>query len=164
MKVTLDWPEQTELVSRPIEFAVNGVSVTWRTEDQVGNDTRYCRYLQPDGRCGIYHQRPLPCRLELFKFYRRGTLNRIDALVHLPGRGSMLQRVSGGTGNKCQITPYDPELTKTHIRDLLILGEWMDMFGIKHCVPTVVKWLETGPHAEPLSIARSAYKGLLDEN
>lgn len=156
MRCSLVWhqkPPTTACVER--EVAVNGVSRTWYADMQEDHTDRFCRYLdQSNGRCGIYTERPLPCRFELFKFVHSPVRGLARASVRLPGRGWTLTRIDGLKGAKCETTPYDPELTQTHIHDLEIIKGWMQDFGIPNDAERVLLYLSSGPHANALRIVR----------
>lgn len=66
-----------------------------------------CQFLDGIGRCGIYHARPLPCRMELNKFIFRAGENKILISKKLFGRGWGFQRVDGGKGALCEMIPID---------------------------------------------------------
>lgn len=158
MRVSLvfDRPRPSDLP--PInfhEFRLNGRHLDFPVDVQADRQNeRFCRHLDGEGRCGIYEYRPLPCRFELFKFIHNVSRNRAVAMVHLPGRGFKLLRVDQSRGAKCEITPYNPDLTKTHVDDLRIIAGWMDYFGIGHDCKAVINYLETGPHVSSLEIVR----------
>lgn len=155
MKCSLVWDIHDPHATSELMVTINGISERFYTDLQEDNTGDKCKHLsRENGRCGIYHHRPLPCRLELFKFVHITAANIARALVRLPGRNWQLLRIDGERGAKCEIIPYDPELTKTHVADLLILKRWMKTFGIANDVDSVVEYLRTGPHSHPLTIPR----------
>lgn len=163
MRCSLVWRHRSEAPSDAITAAravkINNVTLDFIVDEQAGHDGRFCSHLDGEGRCGIYASRPLPCRLELFKFVHTSDHSVARAMVRLPGRGFTLTRVTGERGAQCQILPYDDALTQTHIRDLLILHKWMEEFGIENDCEGVIRYLSTGPHSQPLEIKRR--RGLL---
>lgn len=68
-----------------------------------------CQFLDGIGRCGIYHARPLPCRMELNKFIFRNRENKILISKKLFGRGWGFARVDGGRGALCEMIPVTKE-------------------------------------------------------
>jgi hypothetical protein len=165
MKVSLvfDRPRPSDVPVLDLhEFTVNGRSLSFPVDPQTDRRIeRFCRHLDENGRCGIYEYRPLPCRFELFKFVHKPTLNRAYGLVRLPGRGQVLLRVDSERGNKCEIRPYSPNLTKSHVDDLRIIETWMTHFGIANDCQTAIRYLETGPHSKPLVVKRTSVEALV---
>lgn len=162
MRCSLVWDHPSELARTRVDFIINGVTQSFYTDDQIDSSDRYCRHLQkPEGRCGIYLDRPLPCRFELFKFIHVTSRNVVRAMVKLPGRNWTLMKTDGNRGALCKIIPYDKELTATHIRDLRIIKGWMDGFQIANDCDAVIKFLESGPHEQALKIQRSTRRTLL---
>lgn len=162
MRCSLVWDEPSSYAAERALFSVNGVVQEFYQDAQEDNADRYCKHLvKPAGRCGIYLDRPLPCRFELFKFVHGVSASTARAMVRLPGRAWNLTRTDGKKGALCEIIPYDEELTKTHIRDLRIIKKWMDGFNIENDCDTVLKYLETGPHQNSLTISRRPKGGLL---
>lgn len=152
MRCSLVWDSNNKHATSTEEFTINDVTQTFYADNQKQGD-KYCKYLNRlDGRCGVYHERPLPCRFELFKFIHTKIAAR--AMVRLPGRAWTLTRIDGTKGAACTITPYDEALTKTHIRDLKIIQQWMTTFKIDNDCEKVIQWLETGPHEKFLEIQR----------
>jgi hypothetical protein len=142
-----DTPDSPHKASIP--FVVNGVTQTWY-EDKQEHQNRFCQHLDlTDGRCQIYADRPLPCRFELFKFVHYTSASIARAMVRLPGRGHALTRIDGNKGNECEIIPYDAGMTKSHAEDILVIGKWMDNFGIENDCAAVADWLLSGPHTMP---------------
>lgn len=158
MRCSLVWDNQPpeHVPSTAREVQVNGVPLPWFQDSQADHTERFCRYLdQSSGRCGIYKERPLPCRFELFKFVHNVARGTARGLVRLPGRNWGLTRIDGQKGAKCEVTDYDRELTETHIRDLRILWRWMDEFQIANDCERVIDYLRTGPHPTTLKIIRN---------
>lgn len=154
MRCSLVWDEPNEFATSTEEFVVNGITQIFYADLQKKGD-KYCHYLnREDGRCGVYLKRPLPCRFELFKFVHCVTQSTARAMVRLPGRAWALTKIDGTKGAVCTITPYDEDLTKTHIRDLKIIKTWMDSFKIANDCDKVIEWMETGPHEGSLEILR----------
>lgn len=159
MRCTLVFWTKPTNISTELEFLnVNGRALPFfvdRQQDVVGEMMGKCRHLALEtGRCGIYEQRPLPCRLELFKFAHFTKRKVAYARVTRPGRAWQLLRIDGQRGAHCQIAPYDPEVTKTHIRDLVILGEWMDALAVPNDAQQLANWLDSRYSTKTLTIIR----------
>lgn len=154
MRCSLVWDEPNEFAKTTEEFTVNGITQIFYADLQKTGD-KYCSYLnREDGRCGVYLKRPLPCRFELFKFVHHKVQSTSRAMVRLPGRAWNLTQINGTKGAMCAITPYDEALTKTHIRDLIIIKKWMDAFNIENDCQAVIDWISSGPKEESLVINR----------
>jgi Fe-S-cluster containining protein len=143
------------------DFTVNGRVLDFPVDRQEDNPGRFCKHLSPTGRCGVYTYRPLPCRFELFKFVHKVSEDRAYAMVRLPGRAYKLTRIDSERGAKCEIRPFNKELTESHINDLRILESWMYTFCIRNDIPRVIRYLESGPYPVPLVIKRTLKRGLL---
>lgn len=180
MAVTLVWDEPPEADHLAIfvtgeDYVVNGVVKKFYVYHQrgtmIGRSGRFCDYLnERNGRCGVYKDRPLPCRFELFKFVHGVSTSTARAMVRLPGRGWALTRVDKSKGSMCAIQPFDEALTRTHIRDLKIIKTWMDAFKIENDCKAVLAYLEAGTllftaglQPQPLTLRR-AEDGFLDRN
>jgi Fe-S-cluster containining protein len=158
MRTSLVWDDTTDvtnLTHTDVDYTVNGVSIPFKVDTQDYNTGDKCTYLSKEGRCGIYTQRPLPCRFELFKFIHSPVKGKATAMVKLPGRNWVLKRVDGVRGALCEIIPYDKSLTDSHVSDLIIIKGWMDSFEIKNNCSEAIRYLETGPHSKPLRISNS---------
>ena len=154
MKCSLVWDKENEFSREEILVEINGVTRSFFQNAQREHKGHYCQYLLHDGRCGIYQERPLPCRFELFKFVHATKSNTARALVRLPGRSWALTRIDDTKGGACEIMPYNPELTASHIADLLILQGWMESFHIDNDCKEVMYYLKTGPYDIPLTLHR----------
>jgi len=157
VKCSLIWPESNELQNLELSpQTINGITVNFFEDKQKYNKINRCAYLNIiNGRCNIYHIRPLPCRFELFKFAHYTSKNKVYAHVALPGRGWAYTRITGVKGNLCKIVPYDKNLTLSHINDLQILQKWMEQFNIKNDVDKIINYLNIGPIQTPLVIERN---------
>lgn len=156
MRCSLVWDFIPEgIPSEPQIFEVNGHKLQFHVDRQLRNTGRFCHHLTPTGRCGVYTQRPLPCRFELFKFTHVVSKSTARAMVRLPGRNWALTRVDGEKGAKCEIIAYDRALTQTHINDLGIIMRWMDSFNIRHDGRALMNYLISGPHHKSLVIERN---------
>jgi Fe-S-cluster containining protein len=161
MRCSLVWDQPNPYATDKVVHNINGVDKEFYVDPQADHQSRYCKHLSDTGRCGIYLHRPLPCRIELFKFVHTADLSVARAQVRLPGRGWNLTRVDGEKGAKCELTPYDPAMTETHIRDIRILKEWMDEFKIENDCKLLLGYLNTGPHDVPLTLARKGKRACL---
>jgi len=138
---------------RTVEFSGR----TWSLfEDaQTDHDDWHCRNLNKEnGRCGIYDARPFSCDFELLRVVmhtRRALLNQ-----QLFGRGWALKRIDGERGALCEMTPPTEYWRDEAARKLRRLHNWTTYFGLETRIPLIVKWVESGPHEEPLFLpARS---------
>lgn len=166
MAVSLVWDDAPSDLSDRVEqhwFTIGDTSLPFWQYKQQGSGGRFCDFLnQSDGRCGVYSNRPLPCRFELFKFVHGVSSSTARAMVKLPGRNWALTRIDGQRGAQCEILPYDRALTETHIRDLRIIAGWMARFNLANDALAVVKYLETSSGVDDLRINRRERRGLID--
>lgn len=63
-----------------------------------------------------------------------------------------MRRIDGERGARCEwfTKEPDPEWTEEVIGRFIRLKDWTDHFKLDTCIPAIVRWLETGPHTEPL--------------
>lgn len=156
MKCSLVWDEKVIDSSIPITYTINNTEKTFYVDFQKEHNESKCRHLNlTDGLCKLYLKRPLPCRLELFKFIHYTSKNEAHARVQLPGRRWALTRVDGEQGGICEIRNYDPKLTQSHIYDLKILQQWMSEFKITNRCDVVIEYLSSGPHNHVLTIGEN---------
>ena len=155
MKCSLVWDKKPSIMNKKKKITINDQTVLFYEDQQEDNQGGKCRYLNfKNARCGIYEQRPLPCRFELFKFIHFQSGAKVYARVQLPGRKWALTRIDGGKGALCSIKFYDKKMTQAHITDLKIISDWMDRFTIKHETQKIIEYLSTGPKQKPLILKR----------
>lgn len=165
-KLTLDLLPGEELHSRMrtqvkkghmkehmVEF--NGKEVPIMRDAQKDNDGYYCRHLRrSDGRCKVHSKHPFSCDFELLRFSMFTMPDRPNQLTHRPyGRGWNMKVIDGTRGARCEWNTKpkgDPKHQKDVVRKLRRLKDWTDHFGLETCLPDIIEWVESGPHADPL--------------
>lgn len=122
--------------------------------------SNFCSYLSNnDGRCTIHSRSPFTCDFELLRFSISKNANRPHTLsTRLYGRGWQMKRITGERGALCTIEDYDPSVIPDIVRRLTRLREWASYFQISTCLSTIINWIETGPHFEPLIIDNRRHK------
>lgn len=132
------------VTQRTVQF--NGRAVKVWTDIQSDNPARTCRHLQPkDGRCGIYTVRPFSCDFELIRTLQNEDPDRANVLTQkLFGRGWSFQRVDGGQGALCEMTPITEKSIKEVIRKLGRLQQWAAHFGLETWAPELIAIVERG--------------------
>tara|TARA_R100001143_G_scaffold63452_2_gene70575 strand:+ start:2427 stop:3146 length:720 start_codon:yes stop_codon:yes gene_type:complete len=156
LKFSLDYipsdprPDDKRIKKRFIEFSGRKVKIYSDTQqDREGE--HFCRHVDmDDGRCGIHGDHPFSCDFELLRFIMRN--DRPIVMVRLFGRGWALTRVDGEKGALCEVfVPEDMEAHKKNIvRKFNRLKAWADHFELDTCIPDIVRWIEAGPHDNPL--------------
>lgn len=150
LKFTLDYlPSEAKppgAAKRSIEFGERLVEI-W-TDGQESNTDRSCQHLEREtGRCGIYEVRPFTCDFELIRTLQSvddAELRQSKLTQKLFGRGWSYERVDGGKGALCEMTPPTPETIKDVVRKLRRLKKWSDHFGLDTWIPDILSLIEHG--------------------
>lgn len=154
------------LVKRSIEF--NGRAVSVWSDFQAENETKRCKHLTGEGRCGLYRQsreegshgmQPFTCDFELVRFSRAADDDGVNYVnTRLFGRAWAMTRIDDQKGAMCTMTPAD----KKNIPALMIrftsLKAWCEHFGLAHNVDAILKYIESGPWEQPLIIPSGTTK------
>lgn len=161
IKVSLDYlPEETarpnNVVERTIEF--DGRQVAIWSDQQTDNPNKHCQYLDDIGRCKIYELRPFVCDFELIRFLQSAEKSNLIQKLH--GRGWRFERVDGGKGGLCKMTPPSRETVDEVIRKLSRLEEWTDHFGVETWIGEIIQWMLSEPTG-PLILDQSYERGFL---
>lgn len=146
LRFSLDYlpsePQPKNLVKRTVTF--NGKLFTIHSDLQEENESRNCKYLMKDGRCANYPTRPFTCDFELIRTLQFESDDRPHVLTQkLYGRGWSYERVDGGKGALCEMTPVTQETRDDVIRKLERLKKWTDYFHLKTWLPEVIKLIQT---------------------
>lgn len=152
-------PTKGNIEITTVEF--NGEAFAMFIDEQRDNPGDRCRHLDSmTGRCGIYNERPFTCDFELLRVSMRA--DRAYLNQQLFGRGWAMRRVDGGRGALCEMTPVDEHWRDEAVRKMTRLKEWTDYFGLRTRIPSILSWLRTGPHTEPVYLLPgvTALKGL----
>ena len=157
-RFSLDYlPEEKKpydaLTKRTVEL--NGKQYRILSDMQKDHEEHYCRNLDlQTGRCGIHGVHPFSCDFELIRFMisRKDpdAPNRLTQKLY--GRKWAMMKVDGTLGTLCAMTPPDADTTSEVVRKLKRLKQWVEHFGLKHCIDEIIAWAETGPHDEPLNL------------
>lgn len=145
----IDSPEdfKTSLSKREIIFNDKPVTILSDVQETGGS---FCKHVIPEnGRCRIHGHHPFSCDFELLRFAEFPE-DHANLLNHRPfGRGWNMTRVTdGGKGALCDWyeTPCTDDWKKEIIRKFNRLKQWTDHFGIKTTIPSIINWIERGPH------------------
>lgn len=150
------------LSQRSIEF--NGRSVVVHTDTQEDNESHSCRHLNMEtGRCGIHLSHPFSCDFELLRFHHFEGEDTPNQLAHRHfGRGWAMKRIDGERGALCEW--YEKSCDQNQIDDmarkLKRLKDWTDYFGLTTTLPTIIEWVERGPHKRALVVGMKTEGGL----
>lgn len=170
-RFTLDWlPAEVEsllekypnLTLSPRAIELNLKPFVIMSDTQTDHSDYYCKNLSKvDGRCGVHKQSPLSCDFELLRF-REFPENSPNYLSHQPfGRGWQMTQINGEKGALCEWydgPSKDPEWIKEVARRLKRLKDWTDHFDLTTTLPEIIKWVESGPHTEPLLVGPDVKK------
>ena len=142
------WAEEDAVAARHVEF--NGEQILIYSDVQEANTDYYCHRLNKDrGLCGIHGKHPMSCDFECLRFRRIDDPKRDDQLAHAPfGRGWNMTKIDGTKGVACEWydKPCDNEWKEELIRKLTRLRAWADHFKLPNKVPTIIDWIQRGPH------------------
>jgi hypothetical protein len=140
--------------SRPYEMSAydvnfSGWAVPMFHDVQDDHDDHFCRNLdKKTGRCGIHGKHPFSCDFELLRFTHFE--DKAILSTRLYGRGWAFTRIDGTKRAMCEIIPGDRKIYDDIYRRLTRLKEWTDHFQLKTHLPSVLKWVKSGPHQTPL--------------
>ena len=157
-RFSLDYlPEELKPDSLPTsgrEVLVNDKPFVIYSDLQKDHNNHHCKNLNMDnGRCGIHGRQPFSCDFELIRFIEFQDVDHPNYVTQkLFGRGWQMLRVDGERGALCEMTPVDYHTINEAIRKFKRLKQWTDYFEIKTKIPVIIKWLEDGPHTEPLLV------------
>lgn len=130
---------------------VNGIAKPVFVDPQIDHSDHFCRHLnKTNGLCGIYRTRPFTCDFELIRFIHRD--NEVHIATRLFGRGWSYTRVTGQTGAMCDVLPASERTRDDAVRKLRRLKEWTDYWRLVTYLPEIIRWVESGPHDEPMVI------------
>lgn len=152
-------PEGVNLEPRTVTMTTNGGvhEIQILSDKQDDHKNHHCRNLNmDDGRCGIHGRQPFSCDFELIRFLEFAPTEVRDArsvvTQKLFGRGWAMLRVDGERGALCEMTPADAHTQAETLRKLRRLQEWSAHFGIRTKLGTIMEWVASGPHNEPLIV------------
>jgi Fe-S-cluster containining protein len=143
---------------RVVKF--NGKDIEIFTDNQLNtaNNSGYCRHLNTtNGRCSVHPLQPFSCDFELMRFVvdcvKEPDSYRLSTQYF--GRGWAMLRIDGTRGAECSKIPLAPA-TKETIQDISRrirrLKDWVEYFQLEHCLDTVLRWVDSGPHLTNLTI------------
>lgn len=159
-KFTLDWLPNEQIGSiyaTPREVEINGRKRVLMTDAQEEVEGHHCQFLGDKARCEIHGEHPFSCDFELLRFSHFKAPDRNNYLNHRPyGRAWNMKRQDGERGALCEW--YDASggeeemLTwqRDTVRRLMRLRDWCRHWEIPNSVDSIIEWVRTGPHKEPL--------------
>ena len=163
-RFTNDWlPSEIERIVDPAKPHVkermilfSGKEIPILSDVQEDHDSYYCRHLNPtDGRCGIHTFSPFSCDFELLRFSHFEDVDAPELLAFRPfGRGWNMKRIDGERGALCEWYDSHSDLVQIEdvVRKLRRLQDWTNHFGLDTTIPTIIEWVQRGPHVKPLIV------------
>ncbi len=142
-------------------YVVNERRKVFFVDNQGDVKDEWCRYLdRQNGGCQLHDDaiKPLVCHLEGFmKIYVFEQSNIARMRTGLPGRSGQMSRIDGGRGARCKVKKklFTNGQKNVLMKGLLNLQEWMSFFDIQNDLDSVIEYILTGPHDEPLQIVRN---------
>ena len=139
------------------EVVVNKKSFAIFSDNQEGNDTKFCRNLDlVSGRCNIHEKRPLACDFEVIKFLHPYNSGHYTLTSRLFGRSWKMTQIDGSRGIKCEMIPANDYWKGEVLRRLKRLEGWANYLEVGPTyLDEVIPWVESGPHNKPLWIGKN---------